>query len=93
MGPEQNGFPSLLCATGGGPGIVGETEVLAKYLADVVLVLESLCRLRSLNSYVTPELGFEFHYFFTRKYWFLYLCKLWSSARVVLEPWMGFLKL
>ena len=28
-----------------------------------------------LNRYVSPELAFEFHYFFTRKYWFLYLCK------------------
>ncbi len=27
------------------------------------------------NDYVTPELSFEFHYFFTRKYWFLYLAK------------------
>ena len=22
-----------------------------------------------LNPYVTPSLGFEFHYFFTRKFW------------------------
>ena len=29
----------------------------------------------TLNPYVSPELGFEFHYFFTRKYWFLYMCK------------------
>ena len=28
-----------------------------------------------LNRYVTPELAFEFHYFFMRKYWFLYLAK------------------
>jgi uncharacterized protein (TIGR00730 family) len=28
-----------------------------------------------LNPYVPEELGFEFHYFFMRKYWFLYLCK------------------
>ena len=28
-----------------------------------------------VNQYVTPELAFEFHYFFTRKYWFLYLAK------------------
>lgn len=29
----------------------------------------------SLNPWVSPELAFEFHYFFTRKYWFLYLAK------------------
>ena len=27
------------------------------------------------NDYVTPDLSFEFHYFFTRKYWFLYPAK------------------
>ncbi|MCH8012602.1 MAG: LOG family protein [Candidatus Marinimicrobia bacterium] len=27
------------------------------------------------NSYTTPELDFEFHYFFMRKFWFLYLAK------------------
>jgi len=27
------------------------------------------------NPYVTPELNFEFKYFFTRKYWFAYLAK------------------
>jgi uncharacterized protein (TIGR00730 family) len=27
------------------------------------------------NPYISPELSFEFHYFFTRKYWFAYLAK------------------
>ena len=27
------------------------------------------------NSYITPELNFEFHYFFMRKLWFAYLAK------------------
>ena len=27
------------------------------------------------NDYVSPELDFEFHYFFTRKYWCVYLSK------------------
>ena len=30
---------------------------------------------QGVNGYVTPELAFEFHYFFTRKYWFLYVCE------------------
>ena len=29
------------------------------------------------NSYITPELSFEFHYFFMRKFWFAYLAKPW----------------
>lgn len=28
-----------------------------------------------LNEYVTEELAFEFHYFFTRKFWMLYHCQ------------------
>ncbi len=27
------------------------------------------------NDYITPELSFEFHYFFMRKFWFAYLAK------------------
>merc|ERR1711974_95941 len=28
-----------------------------------------------LNPWVTPSLGFEFHYFFARKFWMAYKCK------------------
>ena len=28
-----------------------------------------------VNKYVSAELAFEFHYFFTRKYWMLYFCR------------------
>ena len=41
------------------------------------------------NSYITPELSFEFHYFFMRKFWFAYLAKalvcsrrLWHARRM-----------
>jgi uncharacterized protein (TIGR00730 family) len=27
------------------------------------------------NPYITPELSFEFHYFFMRKFWFAYMAK------------------
>ena len=27
------------------------------------------------NQYITPDLNFEFHYFFMRKFWFVYLAK------------------
>jgi len=30
---------------------------------------------QKLNPYCTPELSFNFHYFFLRKYWFLYHAK------------------
>jgi uncharacterized protein (TIGR00730 family) len=30
---------------------------------------------QAINSYVPEELAFEFHYFFMRKFWFVYLAK------------------
>jgi len=35
----------------------------------------SLPKEESMNDYVIDELGFEFHYFFMRKFWFAYLAK------------------
>jgi uncharacterized protein (TIGR00730 family) len=29
----------------------------------------------TMNEYITREMGFEFHYFFMRKFWFVYLAK------------------
>ncbi len=66
----------LVC-TGGGPGIM---EAGNRGAADVpggrsVGLGISLPFEEDLNEYVSPELDFEFHYFFTRKYWFMYLAK------------------
>ena len=63
--------------SGGGPGIM---EAANRGAADVpegrsVGFGISIPFEQGVNSYVPSDLAFEFHYFFTRKYWFLYLCK------------------
>ena len=74
---EREGKRSYYITTGGGPGIM---EAGNRGAADVpggrsVGLGISLPFEAGVNDWVTPELAFEFHYFFTRKLWFLYLCK------------------
>ncbi|KAF8817696.1 lysine decarboxylase family protein, partial [Cardiosporidium cionae] len=70
--PSHASSPVALC-TGGGSGMM---EAANKGAADagspsvgmgISLPFES-----GLNDYVDQDLGFEFHYFFTRKFWMLY---------------------
>jgi len=62
--------------TGGGPGIMeaanrGARRADAKTIGyNISLPFEQFP-----NDYITPELNFEFHYFFMRKLWFLYHAK------------------
>jgi len=67
----------FVITSGGGPGIM---EAANRGAADVeggrsVGLGISLPFEAGVNEWVTEGLDFEFHYFFTRKYWFLYLCK------------------
>jgi len=65
----------VIC-TGGGPGIMeaanlGASEAGGKTIGlNINLPFEQMA-----NPYITPDLNFEFHYFFMRKLWFAYLSK------------------
>lgn len=69
------GKQSYVVGTGAGPGMMEAANKGAAIAeAPSVGFGISLPFEDRLNPYVTPELGFEFHYFFTRKFWMSYKC-------------------
>src|SRR5664280_2707757 len=66
----------FVITTGGGPGIMeaanrGASEAGGKTIGlNIHLPFEQMP-----NPYISPDLNFEFHYFFMRKLWFAYLSK------------------
>jgi uncharacterized protein (TIGR00730 family) len=72
----KNSSRRFVVCSGGGPGIMeaanrGAAEAGGKTVGlNIGLPFEQLP-----NPYISPELCFEFHYFFMRKFWFAYLAK------------------
>lgn len=67
----------LVVCTGGGPGFMEAANKGASLVPGarnmgmgITLPFEE-----GLNPYVTEELAFEYHYFFTRKFWMVYSCQ------------------
>ncbi len=66
----------LVICSGGGPGIMEAANRGAREAGAQSLGLSiSLPMEQKVNPFVPEELAFEFHYFFMRKFWFVYLAK------------------
>ncbi|MBM3565328.1 MAG: TIGR00730 family Rossman fold protein [Alphaproteobacteria bacterium] len=66
----------FVVCTGGGPGIMEAANRGASDAKGLNIGLNiSLPHEQAPNAHITRELNFEFHYFFMRKFWFVYLAK------------------
>jgi uncharacterized protein (TIGR00730 family) len=79
---STEGKHGLIVCSGGGHGIMGAANRGAYEAGTPSVGLNiSLPFEQHANPWITPELAFQFHYFFLRKYWFVH-----SARAIVVFP-------
>src|SRR5208282_3215800 len=82
----------VICS-GGGPGIMEAANRGAAEAGGESIGLNiELPHEQHANHYISPELNFDFHYFFMRKLWFAQLAKPLSSFPAAFGPLNSFWK-
>jgi uncharacterized protein (TIGR00730 family) len=88
---------SYYICSGGGPGMMEAANKGAKLAKGKSIGLNiSIPTEQFPNPYISEELKFEFHYFFIRKFWFVYLAKamvIFPGGFGTMDEWMEVLTL